>query len=35
MIEQLVELVASFPGDASRAWCFNHVVALIAKSMIR
>jgi hypothetical protein len=34
MIEQLVKLIASFPGDASRAQCFNHVVALVAKSMI-
>jgi hypothetical protein len=34
MIEQLVELIASFPGDASCMWCFNHVGALVAKSMI-
>jgi hypothetical protein len=34
MIEQLVELIASFPRDASHVWCFNHIVALVTKSMI-
>jgi hypothetical protein len=30
----MIELIASFPADASCARCFNHIIALIAKSMI-
>ena len=34
MIIRMSDLLISFPGDANRARCFNHVVALIAKSAI-
>jgi hypothetical protein len=35
MVEALRDLIPSFPGDPNRARCFNHVVALVAKSSIR
>lgn len=35
MIVRMSDLLISFPGDANRARCFNHVIALIAKSSIR
>jgi hypothetical protein len=35
MIDELAERIAWFPGAENCAWCFNHVVALIAKSSIR
>ncbi|KAG1901564.1 uncharacterized protein F5891DRAFT_903433, partial [Suillus fuscotomentosus] len=34
MIEAHSDLIPSFPGDPNRARCFNHVIALIAKSSI-
>ena len=34
MINELSNLIASFPRDANRAQCFNHVIALVAKSTI-
>ncbi|KAG2086662.1 uncharacterized protein F5147DRAFT_556401, partial [Suillus discolor] len=34
MIEALSDLIPSFPGNPNCAWCFNHVIALIAKSLI-
>ena len=34
MIDSLSETVMSFEGDANRARCFNHVVALVAKRVI-
>ena len=34
MIESLSGLLKSFLGDANRARCFNHVIALVAKSSI-
>jgi len=34
MIDELGNLIISFPGDANHAWCFNHVVILIVKSSI-
>jgi hypothetical protein len=35
MIDELSDIIKSFPGDANCAWCFNHVIALITKSAIR
>jgi hypothetical protein len=35
MIQSLEEMVESFRGHRTHARCFNHVVALIAKKMIR
>lgn len=35
MINKLSDLIPSYPGDASRARCFNHVIALVAKSVVR
>jgi hypothetical protein len=35
MIDELSHLIPSYPGDASQARCFNHVVALVAKSVVR
>jgi hypothetical protein len=35
MIVELADLIPSFPGDANRAHCFNHVLALVAKSAVR
>ncbi|KAG2060729.1 hypothetical protein BDR06DRAFT_839643, partial [Suillus hirtellus] len=34
MIEVLSDLIPSFPGDPNHAQCFNHVITLIAKSLI-
>ena len=34
MVNKLSNLIVSFPGDANHAQCFNHVIALIAKSLI-
>jgi hypothetical protein len=34
MIEALSDLIPLFPGDPNCARCFNHVIALIAKSLI-
>ena len=34
MIIKMSDLLISFPGDTNRARCFNHVIALIAKSAI-
>lgn len=35
MIEDLVDLLPDFPGDANRTRCFAHIVNLIAKSLLR
>lgn len=35
MIEKLPDHISSFPGAENRARCFNHVIALVAKSSIR
>jgi len=35
MIDELGDLIKSFPGDTNHAQCFNHVIALVAKSAIR
>jgi len=35
MIDDLPNRIVTFPGDENRAWCFNHVIALVAKSSIR
>lgn len=34
MINELSNSIITFPGDENRARCFNHVIALIAKSSI-
>jgi hypothetical protein len=35
MITELEHIFHSFPGDANRARCFDHVVAIVAKSAVR
>jgi hypothetical protein len=35
MIAKLGDIIPSFPGSPNRARCFNHVVALVAKSVVR
>jgi len=35
MIEDLVDLLPDFPGDANRTQCFAHIVNLIAKSLLQ
>ena len=35
MIEELADLIATFPGEANRARCFVHIISLIAKSVIK
>ena len=35
MIEALGRLLDDYPGDPNRARCFNHVIALVAKRMVR
>lgn len=35
MIEELADLVESFPGAANRTRCFTHILNLVAKTMIR
>ena len=34
MIVELADQIKLFPGAENHAWCFNHVVALVAKSSI-
>ena len=34
MIVELADKIKSFPGAENCVWCFNHVVALVAKSSI-
>jgi len=34
MIVGISNLIKSFPGDANRGWCFNHIIALVGKSAI-
>jgi hypothetical protein len=35
MIDELAKRIAWFPGAENRARCFNHIIALAAKSLIR
>ena len=35
MIDELAGLIKSFPGDANHTRCFNHILSLVAKSIIR
>jgi hypothetical protein len=35
MIVKLSDLIKTYPGDSNRARCFNHIVALVAKSAVR
>jgi hypothetical protein len=34
MIEDLIDLLPDFPGDANHTRCFAHIVNLIAKSLL-
>ncbi|KIM71997.1 hypothetical protein PILCRDRAFT_82276 [Piloderma croceum F 1598] len=34
MINKLSDLIKLFPGGANCVWCFNHIIALVAKSAI-
>lgn len=34
MIDEIPNIIETFPGDENRARCFNHVVALVAKSTV-
>ncbi|KAF8075926.1 hypothetical protein FPV67DRAFT_1444722 [Lyophyllum atratum] len=35
MVDELEKLVESFPGQANLTRCFNHVLALVAKTVVR
>jgi hypothetical protein len=35
MVIELKDLIPSFPGEPNRARCFDHIVALVAKSAVR
>ena len=35
MIDHLSLLVDNFPGTANQIWCFNHILNLVAKSILR
>jgi hypothetical protein len=35
MVESLKNLLEVFPGESNRTWCFDHIVNLIAKSIIQ
>jgi hypothetical protein len=35
MIDELADLLASFPGKANQTRCFLHILSLVAKSIIR
>jgi hypothetical protein len=35
MIDELMDLLKDFPGAANRTRCFNHVIALVAKQIVR
>jgi hypothetical protein len=35
MIDELIALLAEFPGPANQTRCFAHIINLIAKSVIR
>ena len=35
MINELAKLIEEFPGAPNRTRCFNHVIALVAKRVVR
>jgi hypothetical protein len=35
MIDELAELIQTFPGDCRRIHCFLHILNLVAKTLIR
>jgi hypothetical protein len=35
MIDELVDLLPRFPGQANRCRCFLHIVNLIAKTLLK
>jgi hypothetical protein len=35
MIDEIPNIIETFSGDENQARCFNHVVALVAKSTVR
>ena len=35
MIEELIDQIGEFPGEANRTRCFNHIVALVAVRVVR
>ena len=35
MIEHLSTLIKNFPSTANQTWCFNHILNLMAKSILR
>ena len=35
MIDELAKLLNEFPGSANRTRCFNHILNLVAKSIMR
>jgi hypothetical protein len=34
MIDEIPNIIKTFSGDENRARCFNHIVALVAKSTV-
>jgi hypothetical protein len=35
MIEELAELIDNFPGEKNCVHCFNHIINLVAKSLLK
>jgi hypothetical protein len=35
MIEELAELIDNFPGEKNHVHCFNHIINLVAKSLLK
>jgi hypothetical protein len=34
MVKELKQVLTIFPGESNQTWCFDHIVNLIAKSII-
>jgi hypothetical protein len=35
MIDHMAEVIESFPGEDNRVRCFNHIINLVAKSLLK
>ena len=35
LIEKLADIVEEFPGQANQTRCFNHVISLVARSIVK
>jgi hypothetical protein len=35
MIDSMAEIIKGFPGEENRVQCFNHIINLVSKSLLR